>query len=95
MSLRRWGMLCFGVGVFVASVAGVATGVTLGCTDVGCPGPWPTTFAVRSLSLSGVTVFDGCNTCQLNSAVVVGAALSLLGVVVGGVGVVGEMRAAE
>ncbi|WP_142859048.1 hypothetical protein [Salinigranum halophilum] len=93
MSLRRWGMLCFGVGVFVASVAGVATGVTLGCTDVACDGP--TTLALRGVSLAGVTVFDGCNTCQLNPAVVVGAALSLLGVVVGGIGVVGEMRAAE
>lgn len=84
-------MACFGIGLFVAAVASVTAGVTFGCTDVGCPGPWPTTLAVRSLSLSGVAVYDGCNTCVLNPAVVGGVGLSLLGSVVGAVGVVGEL----
>lgn len=94
MGLLRWGMLCFGVGVFVASVAGVATGVTLGCTEVFCENQQPT-LAVTGVSLSGVAVFDGCNTCQVNPAVVGGLALSVVGVVVGGVGVVGDLRVVE
>lgn len=94
MAALRWGMLCFGVGLFVASVAAVATGVTLGCTEVFCENPQPA-FAVTGVSLSGVAVFDGCNTCQLNPGVAGGLALSVLGVVVGGVGVIGELRSGE
>jgi hypothetical protein len=88
MGLLRVGMSCFGVGLFVASAAAVAFGVTLGCTDVACDGP--ATLALRGVSLAAVTVFDGCNTCELNPAVVGGLGLSLVGVVVGGVGVVGD-----
>jgi hypothetical protein len=94
MGLLRWGMLCFGVGLFVASVAGVASGVTLGCTEVACENPQPA-FAVTGVSLSGVAVFDGCNTCAVNPAVGGGVALSLVGVVVGGVGVVEDLRSVE
>jgi hypothetical protein len=94
MGLLRWGMVCFGVGVFLASVAGVVGGVTLGCTEVFCENPQPA-FAVTDVSLSGIAVFDGCNTCQVNPAVVGGLALSLVGVVVGGVGVVGDLRTVE
>jgi hypothetical protein len=90
MGALRWGILCFGVGLFVASVAGVAFGVTLGCTEVACDGP--TTLSVTGVSLSSVAVFDGCNTCRVNAGVVGGAALSLVGVVVGGVGVVADLR---
>ena len=94
MGALRIGMVCFGVGLFVASVAAVAFGVSFGCTEVFCENPRPT-LAVTGVSLSGVAVFDGCNTCRLNPAVVAGVALSLVGVVVGGVGVVGDLRAAE
>jgi hypothetical protein len=94
MSALRIGLLCFGVGLLVASVASVVFGVSLGCTEAFCENPQPA-LALRGVSLSGVLVFDGCNTCRLNPAVVVGAALSLVGVVVGGVGVVGDRRAVE
>jgi hypothetical protein len=94
MRLVRVGMSCFGVGLFVASVAAVAFGVSFGCTEVFCENP-PLVLALRGVSLSGIAVFDGCNTCQLNPAVVGGAALSALGVVVGGVGVAGDLRAAD
>lgn len=94
MAALRWGMLCFGVGLFVASVAAVGVGLTLGCTDVGCPGAAPS-FSLVGVSATGVAVSDGCNTCQLNPGVVGGVALSALGVVVGGIGVVGDLRAAE
>jgi hypothetical protein len=94
MGLLRWAMVCFGVGVFVASVAAVGGGVTLGCTDALCETP-QSAFAVTGVSLSGVAVFDGCNTCRVNPAVVGGLALSLLGVLVGGVGVVDDVWAAE
>jgi hypothetical protein len=94
MGLLRIGIQCFGVGLFVASVAAVAFGVSFGCTEVFCEEP-PLTLAVRGVSLSGVAVFDGCNTCQLNPAVVGGAALSVVGVVVGGLGVVADRRNEE
>jgi len=94
MGVLRVGMLCFGVGLFVASVAGVAFGVSFGCTDVGCENPQPTV-AVTGASFSGVAVFDGCNTCQLNPAVVGGVGLSVVGVLLGGIGVAGEFRTEE
>ncbi|WP_380675704.1 hypothetical protein [Salinigranum sp. GCM10025319] len=94
MGTLRVGAVCFGVGLFVASVAAVAFGVSFGCTEVFCEDPQPT-LAVTGVSLSGVAVFDGCNTCRLNPAVVAGIALSALGVIVGGVGVVGDLRDAE
>ena len=91
VTVLRWGMACFGIGLFVACVASVTAGVTLGCTDVGCAGAGPTTLAVRGISLSGIAVFDGCNTCVLNPAVVGGVGLSLAGVGVGSVGIVGDL----
>ena len=90
MNAIRIGMSCFGVGLFVASVTAVAFGVSFGCTEVFCETVRPTV-AVTGVSLSGVAVFDGCNTCQLNPAVVGGVALSVVGCVVGGVGVAGDL----
>ena len=94
MGLLRVGMSCFAVGLFVASVAAVAFGVSFGCTEAFCENP-PLTVAVRGVALSGIAVFDGCNTCQLNPGVVGGALLSVVGALVGGVGVVGELRTAD
>jgi hypothetical protein len=94
MGVLRVGTLCFGVGLFVASVAGVAFGVSFGCTEAFCETPQPTV-AVTGVSLSGVAVFDGCNTCRLNPAVVGGVGLSVVGVLLGGVGVAGEFRTEE
>jgi hypothetical protein len=68
MTALRLGMLCFGVGLFVASVATVGFGVTPGCTPATCEGTW---------------------------AVVGGGALSALGILVGGVGVAGDLLGGE
>lgn len=94
MGLVRVGMACFGVGLFVASVAAVVFGVSFGCTEIACENPG-VAFALRGVSLSGVVVYDGCNTCRLNLAVVAGAVLSTLGVVLGGIGVGAERLADE
>jgi hypothetical protein len=94
MNALRIGMSCFGVGLFVASVTAVAFGVSFGCTEVFCENP-PPTLAVTGVSLSGVAVFDGCNTCRLNPAVVSGVVLSVCGIVVGGARVVGDLTDTE
>lgn len=99
MGLKRWGMSLFGVGLLVGSVAslfGVGPDCEVGtCGGQGAPpagtplGVDPGTLAVE---LAGPTCGE---VCAVNGVVVLGAALLLLGILVGGAGVVRDALNAE
>ncbi|XVH31955.1 hypothetical protein ACNS7O_01875 [Haloferacaceae archaeon DSL9] len=93
MSLKRIGVLLFALGVVVASLSVVVLGVATGCTEAACPGHEPS-YALDSVDLTQPAIYytDGCNTCSVNEFAAGGAAVAILGAVLGSIGAVRDVR---
>lgn len=90
MGLQRVGVVLFGVGLMLATLAAVVFG--LGCTEVACPDA-PPLFVPTGVDLvtGAISFFDGCNSCTTGPGVGHGLGLILVGTVVGSVGAMREL----
>jgi len=91
MGLKRVGVLLFGVGLCLSLFSAVAFGFVAGGTAVFCEDHEPT-YSIERVDVASmdVTYSDGCNYKGVNSAVVGGGFLAVVGVLVGSGGVLRE-----
>lgn len=66
----------------VSTLLGIFTGVTLGCTVVGCSPSAPTGFQGIGIEGYALVYYQGCNACTISPFISVGALLLFAGLVV-------------
>jgi len=96
MSLKRVGVLLFGLGVGLAALSAVLFGPAVAATEVACPGYDPS-YAIQAVDLLTLSVeyTDGCNTFLFNPLITVGSLAAVAGLGVGLGGLVAERSTAD